>query len=119
MSEAFDQTWRAVSEEVLAGVKEWQVSHPKATFQELEQAIHERLSRLEAQVLQEAALARTASDWSHAPERDHPRCPSCGTPLLARGQHVRHLQGPGGQDVTLRRTYGTCPNCGGGLFPPR
>ena len=64
MNEAFDQTWRALSEEILADVNQWQASHPKATFQELEQAIHERISRLEAQALQEAALARTARDWS-------------------------------------------------------
>ena len=119
MTEAFEQTWRALSEEVLADVNQWRATHPKATFQELEQVLHERLSRLEARALQEAALARTASDWSQAPERDHPRCPSCGTALLARGQHVRHLQGPGGQDVRLRRSYGTCPTCGLGLFPPR
>lgn len=107
MNDAFDQTWRDVSEDILRDVNQWRATHPKATFQELEQA------------LQEAALARTASDWSQAPERDHPHCPTCGTALLARGQHVRHLQGLGGQDVTLRRSYGTCPTCGLGLFPPR
>lgn len=119
MNDAFDQTWRALSEEILADVNQWRATHPKATFQELEQALHERLSHLEAQALQETAQARTASDWSQAPERDQPRCPTCGTPLLARGQHIRHLQGPGGQDVKLRRSYGTCPRCGLGLFPPR
>jgi hypothetical protein len=119
MTEAFDQTWRALSEEILAGVKEWQVTHPKATFQELEQALHERMSRMEAQVLQEAAQARTARDWTHAPEKDRPQCPACGTPLLARGKHVRHLHGPGGHDVRLRRSYGSCPSGGLELFPPR
>lgn len=119
MNETFDQDWRALSEEILAGINEWRATHPKATFQELEQALHERMSRLEAWGLQAAAQDRTASDWSHAPAQDHPPCPACGTPLLARGQHVRHLQGPGGQDVTLCRTYGTCPTCGLGLFPPR
>jgi hypothetical protein len=119
MTDAFDQAWRAVSEEILAEVNQWRTIHPKATFQELEQALHERLSRLEAQALQEAAQNRPASDWSQAPERDQPCCPACGTPLLARGQHIRHLQGSGGQDVTLRRHYGTCPRCGLGLFPPR
>ena len=104
MNDAFDQTWGAVSEEILADVNQWRATHPKATFQELEQALHERLSRLEAQALQAAALARTARDWSQAPERDQPRCPTCGTPLLARGQHARHLHGPGGQDMTLRRS---------------
>lgn len=119
MDEELERVWRALSEEVLAGVRAWRAAHPKATFQELEQVIHERMSRLEAQVLQEAALARAASDWTHAPERDHPRCPGCGTPLLARGKHVRHLQGPGGQEIALSRSYGTCPTCGVGLFPPR
>jgi hypothetical protein len=82
MNEAFEQTWRALSEGILADLNQWQASHPKATFQELEQAIHQRVNRLEAQILQEAALARAASDWSQAPERDHPRCPTWGTPLL-------------------------------------
>jgi hypothetical protein len=119
MNKAFDQTWRAVSEELLEEMNQWQAAHPKATFQELEHALHERMSRLETQVLQEAVQARSASDWRQAPERDHPRCPSCGTPLLARGKHARHLQGAGGQEVTLLRSYGSCPTCGVGLFPPR
>ena len=119
MKEAFEQTWRAVSEELLEEMKQWQTMHPKATFQELEQAMHKRMSRLEARVLQEAAQARSTSDWSHAPERDHPRCPACGTLLLARGKHTRHLQGSGGQDVTLVRSYGACPTPQVGLFPPR
>jgi hypothetical protein len=72
MNEAFDQAWWAVSEEILADVNQWRATHPKATFQELEQAFRERISRLEAQALQEAALAQAASDWSQAPERDLP-----------------------------------------------
>src|SRR5690242_6298285 len=99
MDEELDAVWRALSEDLLAEVKTWRGAHPKATFQELEQAIHERMSRLEAQVLQEAALTSPTSDWSHAPMRDHPHCPACGTALLARGKHSRHLQGAGGQDI--------------------
>src|SRR5215472_4670386 len=111
MDEELERDWRALSEEVLAGVKEWRTAHPKATFQELEQAIHERMSRLEAQVLQDAAGASRTRDWSHLPQLQHPRCPSCGTPLLARGKHLRHLQGPAGQEIALSRSYGTCPAC--------
>ena len=90
MNGAFDQTWRALSEAILAGVNEWQAIHPKATFKELEHALHERISRLEAQALQQAAQDRVASDWRHVPEQEHPRCPSCGKSLLARGKHDRH-----------------------------
>ena len=61
MDEELDRAWRALSEEVLAGVNEWRAAHPKATFQEL-RAGHSRADEsLEAQVLQEAALARTAT----------------------------------------------------------
>jgi NADH pyrophosphatase NudC (nudix superfamily) len=119
MNEAFDETWREMSEALLAEIKAWNASHPKATFQELEEALHERLSRLEAQALQASAQARAASEWSHTPEWKHPKCPGCGTPLRARGKQERHLQGPGGHEVLLRRSYGTCPQCGMGLFPPR
>jgi len=119
MNEAFDETWREMSEALLAEIKEWNASHPKATFQELEEALHERLSRLEAQALQASAQARAASEWSHTPQWKHPKCPGCGTPLRARGKQERHLQGPGGHEVTLRRSYGICPQCGMGLFPPR
>lgn len=90
MNEAFDETWREMSEALLAEIKAWNASHPKATFQELEEALHERLSRLEAQALQASAQARGASEWSHTPEWKHPKCPGCGTPLRARGKQERH-----------------------------
>jgi hypothetical protein len=56
MDEAMEKRWQELSEEVLSGMKEWRQSHPKATFQEIEQAVQERLSRLEAQMLQDVAL---------------------------------------------------------------
>jgi hypothetical protein len=120
MDEAMDHAWQELSEEVLTGIKEWRLAHPKATFREIEQAVHERMSRLEARLLQDAALAsRTAGDWNEAPEGDRPCCPVCQTPLQGRGKHARRLQGTGGQEVRLVRSYGTCPTCGVGLFPPR
>ena len=45
-------------------------------------------------------------------------CPTCVVSLQTRGKHKRTLQGNGGENVTLSRTYGTCPRCGEGLFPP-
>lgn len=119
MDESMDPRWQALSEEVLSGVKEWRLAHPKATFREIEQAVHERVSRLEAQLLQDAALQSQSCDWKQAPGEERPVCPVCGTALVARGKHARHLQGAGGQDVVLSRSYGTCPTCGAGLFPPR
>lgn len=118
MNEEMDRNWQAVSEEVLSGMKEWRLAHPKATFREIEQAVDERVNRLKARMLEDAALASEAQDWNQASEEEHPRCPACQTPLLRRGQHRRSVQIPGGQEVTLTRSYGTCPVCGTGLFPP-
>jgi hypothetical protein len=118
MDEAMEQRWRELSEEVLSGMKEWRLAHPKATFREIEEAVHERMSRLEAQMLQETALASGTTDWAEAPAQEQPTCPNCGTPLQARGKRKRGLQGPGGQEILLNRSYGTCPGCGIGVFPP-
>ncbi len=119
MDEDMDRSWQALSEEVLSGMKEWRLAHPKATFREIEQAVEERVNRLKARMLQDAALASQAKDWRDAPEGERPRCPVCATPLHTRGQHARRLQATGGHDITLSRSYGTCPTCGTGLFPPR
>jgi hypothetical protein len=50
MDEEMDRTWQALSEEVLFGVKEWRLAHPKATFREIEHAVEERVNRLKAQM---------------------------------------------------------------------
>jgi YgiT-type zinc finger domain-containing protein len=115
----FDQKWRKLSEEVMTGMKEWRDHHPKATLREIEAALDERLGRLRARMLQDAALATVESDWSQAEPEERPRCPLCGTPLVARGKKTRHLQTQGGQEVALTRSYGVCPTCESGLFPPR
>ncbi|MGH2478250.1 MAG: YgiT-type zinc finger protein [Ktedonobacteraceae bacterium] len=115
----FDQNWQKLSEEVLVGMKEWRQQHPKATFTEIEEALDERLGRLRARMLQDAALASASGDWSQASPEERPKCPLCGTPLVARGKKTRHLQTHGGQDVALSRSHGVCPTCESGFFPPR
>ncbi len=119
MDEEVDRKWRALSEEILTDIKAWRQAHPKATFREIEQAVHERTTRLEAQLLQDTAQASASREWSGREEEERPHCPVCGTALQARGKQSRQLQGAGGQAVVLKRSYGTCPTCGIGLFPPR
>jgi hypothetical protein len=119
MTDEIDSRWRKLSEEILSGMKEWRQAHPKATFREIEEAVSERMSRLSARTIQDMALSSPSSDWSTLPSPERPRCPQRATPLQARGKRSRHLQSTGGQeDIELKRTYGTCPTCGAGLFPP-
>lgn len=114
----FDQGWWPLAQEVLTGMKEWRLQHPTATLTEIEAALDERLGRLRAQMLEDAALASAAATWSGTGEDPPPRCPACGAPLQARGEHARALQTQAGQAITLTRCYATCSACGAGLFPP-
>lgn len=114
----FDREWKCLSEEVVTGMREWRLSHPRAKLSEIEVALDERLNRMRARMLEDAASASAASDWKGEPEAEHPRCPECGKVLVARGRRFRGIQSQGGQQLRLSRTYGECPGCGAGFFPP-
>ena len=100
------------------GMTQWRKEHPKATFREIEAAVDERVNQLRAQLIEEVVQMGETEAWSQKPEAEHPRCATCGTPLSARGEQTRWLQTSGGEAIKVRRTYGTCPECGEGFFPP-
>jgi RNase P subunit RPR2 len=114
-----EQAWQKKSVEILIEIKEWRRAHLTATFVEIEEEVHQRLMQLEALVLQDAAEASASREWGRSSGQQAVLCSDCAAPLQAQGKHKRTLQGNGGQNVTLERTYGTCPTCGKGLFPPR
>jgi ribosomal protein S27AE len=115
--EDLDACWHSLSEEVMTGMKDWRVQHPKATFREIEAALDERLARLRARMLEDTALVSRATDWS-ATDAERPDCPQCGAVLQARGQETRTLTSQYDQALHLERRYGVCPRCEAGLFPP-
>lgn len=110
--------WQQLATEVFSGIKEWRVQHPKATLSEIEVALDERWASARARLLQDLALASTATDLRTLPLADRPRCPDCDQPLEARGQKVRQVTTSHNQPLTLTRTAARCPACGAGLFPP-
>src|ERR671925_683563 len=114
-----DTTWEALSAEILSGMREWRLHHPKATLREIEAALDERWARLRARMLQDLAFHTQAADWQAAPAAERPVCTVCGSPLILRGKRPRHLKTYGGQQLILHRSYGLCPTCKKGLFPPR
>jgi hypothetical protein len=115
----FDKRWLAESQDMLVGMKEWRLQHPHARLKEIEIALDERLRRLRARILEDAALASAAANWEEEVVEEQPCCPACGAKLKARGvQATRHLQTHGGQEIALQREYGVCPGCGVEFFPP-
>ncbi len=100
------------------GMTQWRKEHPKATWAEIEAAVDERINQLRAQLIQDVVQMGETEEWSEIPEAERPTCATSGLPQVARGQQVRWLQTTGGEAVKLTRTYGTCPQCGAGFFPP-
>ena len=100
------------------GISQWRKDHPHATWAEIEAAIDEQINQLRAQLIQEVVQMGEPEKWSEISEEERPRCATCGKPLSARGEQTRFIQTNGGEAVKLTRTYGTCPACGVGFFPP-
>jgi hypothetical protein len=115
----FASQWRQLSEEIMAGIEEWRLHHPKATLREIEAAVDERLAELRARMLQVVALASQAAEVSQARGADQPMCSHCGTQLEPRGPRERQITTHQGKTLRLRRSYTRCPTCQVGLFPPR
>ncbi len=44
----FDAQWDELAAEVLSGMKEWRLQHPKATLRQIETALDERLGKMRA-----------------------------------------------------------------------
>ena len=105
--------WSAQGEKSFAAVAQWRAAHPKATLAEIEQTVDEQINRLRARMIEQAAQASAASEANQGLV-----CEQCGQALQARGRAKRKWQTHGGQEVEVERTYVTCPQCGGGFFPP-
>lgn len=114
----FEETWRDLNTEMLTEMTSWRKQHPRATLQEIEQAVDQHINAARARLLEQVAQASPAADWRSEPPEHHPTCPTCATPLRPNGTYSRHLQTQGDQPLSLERTYGRCPRCGTGLFPP-
>lgn len=104
--------------DILAEMEDWRAAHPSATLIEIETALDERLSALRRRLLADTVAKSPQATWSDLPSTQRPVCPSCRVPLQPRGKRSRLLRSAGGE-ITIERTYGICPLCGQGVFPPR
>ena len=117
-NEEVEQVWHRLSEELILEVKEWRLQHPKASFKEIEQAVDGSLAKARARLLQDVALTSDATKVSSDPRGGGAECPQCAHSLESRGQQIRSLSTNYDQSISLKRSYGFCPACGTGLFPP-
>lgn len=104
--------WERLSEQVASEVAEWRRQHPRATFNEIENFIGERMNRLRAKMVADVAAAGDVD------AREQPTCPECGKRAVLRGKKRRRLRTQGGEEVELERHHAICPHCGTAFFPP-
>ena len=116
-TEEMQQKWSLLSGEIISGMAEWRIQHPRASFREIEAEVDQRLSVLRAKMLSDTAILSSQTEL--ADENSPHLCASCGGELARKGKKKRKLQTRGGQEVELVREYGVCKGCGQGLFPPR
>ena len=116
MKTDFDQEWPGMTEEVLRGMKGWRIEHGQATLSEIERALDERLGKLRVRLIEDMAEASGLADLRS--DGEGVKCGSCGEEVKVRGQHERQLLSEYNQTIRLRRSYGVCPGCGVGFFPP-
>ncbi len=100
------------------GITQWRKEHPNATWAEIEAQVDEQMNQVRAQLSEDLVQMAETEDGNQKPPEERPRCASCGKPLWARGEQTRWIHTTGGEAVKLTRTYGACPACGVGFFPP-
>ena len=61
----FDARWDELAEEVLSGMRGRRLQHPNATLRKIERALGERLGKMRARMLQDAALAGDGDGREH------------------------------------------------------
>ncbi len=106
--------WLADAADRFAALETWRQSHPRATWDEIEQAIDAQLAPLRARLVGDTVLVSDAAGLGASP----PPCPACGGPMQAAGRRRRRVRTEGDMAIELARTYARCPACGAGLFPP-
>ncbi len=112
------ETWPVTAADVFTGLADGRAAHPRATLQEIERTLDERLALLRVRMLEDLALASKHADVQALPVEERPSCPACGTRVEARGAKTRRLTTTYERQITLTRSYAVCPSCGTGLFPP-
>lgn len=108
---------RVLSEEIIGAIQEWRLQHQKATLQEIEGTLDERLAEWRVRMLEDVALASPTADVSQASPLERRLCPHCGIPVKPRGPRERQMTTLQGKTLRLRRSYIRCPTCQVGFSP--
>ena len=112
------RNWQSLFDEATEELKAWRQEHRKATFNDIESTVDEKIARLRARMMEDLALDSGSREWAGKPAPERPKCPVCEAPLQSNGEKKRRLTTEHEQTIELRRNQGRCGECGATLFPP-
>jgi len=113
------RNWQRLFDEATEEMKGWRREHRKATFNDIESTVDEKLAGIRAQIMEDLVLDSGSREWAGKPAAERPKCPACGAPSLqSNGEKKRRLTTEHEQTIELRRSQGRCAECGASLFPP-
>jgi hypothetical protein len=111
--------WEKLAREIFSGMKDWRAQNPKATFVAIEDKVDEMLADLRVKMMEDTALESQARDLLSGYDEKRVHCTICGRMLQDKGKQTRKLTAHRDKQVCLERSYGYCPTCQVGFFPPR
>jgi hypothetical protein len=112
------EKWEKLAREVFSGMADWRAQNPRATFAEIEDAVDEKLADLRVRMMEDVALESQAKDLAAKQEGGQICCTICAGVLRDKGKYARNLTTQNGKQIHLERSYGYCPTCLVGFFPP-
>src|SRR5512137_1538408 len=89
MTSKIDKRWQELFEVAMSEVAGWRGQHLGASFTEIEEKLDKQWAGVRARLLQDLVESSPRGDWRGQPREKRPKCPECGEPLLANGQHRR------------------------------
>lgn len=111
------KSWDELYAEATERSRKWRQDNRKASLTDIENQVDVDLAELRAKMIEELAHESELSDLRQVAKEERPKCPECGVTVTADGQRKRRLVTEHDQEVTLKRSKATCPNCGASFFP--
>lgn len=98
--------WQSLFDEATKESRAWRREHRKATFNDIESTVNEKLAQIRAQIMEDLALDSGRREWAGKPAAERPTCPACGAALQSNGKKKRRLTTEHKQTVELQRSQG-------------
>lgn len=113
-----EKKWLESFEEASEGVSDWRETHPRATFNEIEKRVDEKLAKIRAGMIQDLVQESELTNIKGMAAEKRPKCPVCGKVLASNGKQKRQLISRHEQVIEIERSKGYCGHCRVSYFPP-